>query len=432
MSVTRSRAAGAIVPIACLATACAVSPVADAQPRGDYGLGPGLIAYDTPGGYGEVLYFGGRAPTYAPDLEFIGWEGRIAAIEVRHGRWIACEYPHFGGFCLYLDSNVPNVATYGFRGRVSSIAEDNRHAPPDLIVYEERGFSGGARKIDAPGADLERLGIAGRVDSVRILKGVWRFCTRRDGYGGCVDLDGDVADLGAYGLRGRVHSVERVDGRGGFDGGWGDGRPGAPYGRGGRRERGDPPVKLILFEDRAFSGRSAPLRGDVLDLSAYAFSDRTSSIRVLEGRWEICDRPNFGGRCALIDGDLDDRDLIRLGLQDRISSVRGLASRAGREDHGQGRGGDGDRAGRGSPRPQVILYRDQGYRGGSIAVTGDVANLQSFGFDNRMTSIRVLEGVWELCEHPNYGGACTTIKADEDYSGRPFNDHLSSLRRVDG
>ena len=49
------------------------------------------------------------------------------------------------------------------------------------------------------------------------------------------------------------------------------------------------------------------------------FNNQAGSVQVT-GRWELCDQPNFGGRCVTISSDV--RDLARLGLRDRVSSAR--------------------------------------------------------------------------------------------------------------
>jgi hypothetical protein len=49
------------------------------------------------------------------------------------------------------------------------------------------------------------------------------------------------------------------------------------------------------------------------------FSNEAGSAQVT-GRWELCDEPGFRGRCVTVSSDV--RDLARIGLRDRVSSVR--------------------------------------------------------------------------------------------------------------
>lgn len=55
-------------------------------------------------------------------------------------------------------------------------------------------------------------------------------------------------------------------------------------------------------------------------LQDLSFNNRTASLVVLSGTWEICEEAEFRGRCALVRRNV--HDLARLGLRYKISSVR--------------------------------------------------------------------------------------------------------------
>ncbi len=90
-----------------------------------------------------------------------------------------------------------------------------------------------------------------------------------------------------------------------------------------RREPG-----IVLYTRGGFGGRNIALDGDIPNLMRTGFNDRTSSIRVNWGVWEVCQHVNFGGRCARVDRNV--RDFGRSGWNDQISSVRLLSGRGGR------------------------------------------------------------------------------------------------------
>ena len=46
--------------------------------------------------------------------------------------------------------------------------------------------------------------------------------------------------------------------------------------------------EITLFEDAGFRGRPVTLRSDTGDLSRMGFNDKTSSIIVRSGTWEVC------------------------------------------------------------------------------------------------------------------------------------------------
>jgi hypothetical protein len=87
---------------------------------------------------------------------------------------------------------------------------------------------------------------------------------------------------------------------------------------------------ITLFEHKSFGGRSLPLNSDVVNLPRW-FNDITSSIRVRRGTWQVCTDSDYRGRCEFIRRDVD--DLNRLGLNDRISSLRRVPDRG--PDSGQ-------------------------------------------------------------------------------------------------
>lgn len=60
--------------------------------------------------------------------------------------------------------------------------------------------------------------------------------------------------------------------------------------------------------------------------------------------------------------------------------------------------------------PSAVLYRDIGYRGPSVTVTGARPNLD---LPWPVRSIRINGGVWELCQQARYHGRCTRYSADD-------------------
>ena len=117
---------------------------------------------------------------------------------------------------------------------------------------------------------------------------------------------------------------------------------------------------IVLFDGAGFSGEAVAIDRGVDKLSDLRFNDRTSSIEVNGGLWEICVDGFFGGRCEVVDRDVS--DLRDYGLNNDISSVRPVSGRrdAGyRDDNGYGRGRS-DRRGGGYGRGGYD--RDEGFR----------------------------------------------------------------------
>ena len=89
-------------------------------------------------------------------------------------------------------------------------------------------------------------------------------------------------------------------------------------------------------------------------------------------------------------------------MSDVISSMRRVDVRANRDDRG------GFNAPRQS-RSEIVLFDRPGYRGAAQNETGAAANLGAF--QNRAQSAQILDGAWELCEEPGWGGRCMRIES---------------------
>jgi hypothetical protein len=57
-------------------------------------------------------------------------------------------------------------------------------------------------------------------------------------------------------------------------------------------------AEITLFEGPNFQGRSMTLRGEADNLDRTGFNDRTSSIIVRDGVWEVCVDAYFQGGCT--------------------------------------------------------------------------------------------------------------------------------------
>jgi hypothetical protein len=82
-------------------------------------------------------------------------------------------------------------------------------------------------------------------------------------------------------------------------------------------------------------------------------------------------------------------------------------------------------------RPRIILFQEDNYRGARLELDSEVARVKLMRFDDRVSSVRVLSGIWELCEDDVFRGRCITVSRDEPRLGRlGFDDKLSSLRPI--
>jgi hypothetical protein len=76
---------------------------------------------------------------------------------------------------------------------------------------------------------------------------------------------------------------------------------------------------IQLFSSTGFQGTRVRLTTSTSSLGFYNFNNRARSARVV-GRWTVCDRPNFRGRCRTISSSRS--SLASMGMSGTISSVR--------------------------------------------------------------------------------------------------------------
>lgn len=173
--------------------------------------------------------------------------------------------------------------------------------------------------------------------------------------------------------------------------------------------------EVILFSNPGFQGRDVTVRETMRDLNALNFNDRSGSMIVRSGRWEVCVDADFRNECRVFEPG-EYRSLERMtntitslrevdgGRGDGVRDNRGDGYRDNRDDERDGRGdGRGNRRGRAA---SVQLFDSPELRGRSIVLREDVDNLSSLNFNDRTQSMVVEAGTWEFCQHNNFGGQC--------------------------
>ena len=209
------------------------------------------------------------------------------------------------------------------------------------------------------------------------------------------------------------------------------------------QRRGSASGDVILFEHSDFRGQAVEISGAVPYLNDARFNDRASSIAIRRGAWEVCTDANFRGRCEVIQGNVD--GLSQFRLNDNISSIRPVSGRFGFNHRGndrrygnQGRRGN-DRYGDGrwgfndgpSGRADLILFEDSYYSGRAVAVNGDLPDFGQTGMNDRVSSIQVNRGHWEVCVDSDFRGRCTVVSHSSDALNEiRMNDKISSIRRI--
>ena len=82
---------------------------------------------------------------------------------------------------------------------------------------------------------------------------------------------------------------------------------------------------------------------------------------------------------------------------------------------------------------QVTFYEHPNFEGKSFTAQGRVGDFQRQGFNDRASSIVVVQDRWEICEHAGFGGQCIVLSQGRYASimSMGLNDKVSSARMVD-
>jgi len=80
-------------------------------------------------------------------------------------------------------------------------------------------------------------------------------------------------------------------------------------------------AQITFYEHEGFRGRAITTERAIDNFERSGLNDRTSSVIVERGRWEVCEDSRFRGRCVVLRrGNYD--SLRSMGLENRISSAR--------------------------------------------------------------------------------------------------------------
>lgn len=174
---------------------------------------------------------------------------------------------------------------------------------------------------------------------------------------------------------------------------------------------------IELYEQPQFQGMALGLDRANPNLADYGFDNKASSVVVRSGSWELCTEAQFRGSCLVLGPG--QHATLPPGLQRSLSSVRPKDGPAPDDSAGD-------------PNAAVVLYDDGDYGGKSLAVNGAIASLGKVGMGDRVSSVDVRRGIWQLCEDSNYQGSCITLEPGRHHLSGAMHDEASSIRPLYG
>jgi hypothetical protein len=183
-------------------------------------------------------------------------------------------------------------------------AQDRRIASVGITVFEDTDYRGKSATFREDVPDLRRFELNDRISSFRVARGeMWEVCFHVEFGGRCQVFSGSEPDLHKRsGWNDEISSLRRVRGGGG-------GRTGVRPPSAGRQ--------IVLYDRVGFRGSSRSLTGPMSSLGS--FGTRVRSVRVMSGRWELCDGTRWSDRCVTVAESI--ADVGRFELKG-VSSVR--------------------------------------------------------------------------------------------------------------
>ena len=169
------------------------------------------------------------------------------------------------------------------------------------------------------------------------------------------------------------------------------------------------PAALTLYEHAGFAGRTFDFSG-AASAGVGRFNDRASSVEVRRGRWQLCTDADFSGQCMVLGPG---RHGLSGPFHDGISSLRRVI---GPNDEPL------------PPGAALVLYEHAGLQGRAYLARGATPLLE--GFNDKASSIEVMEGQWQVCTDSEYRGECQVHGPGARNLQGAFHDRLSSVRPV--
>jgi len=171
-----------------------------------------------------------------------------------------------------------------------------------INVFEDPEFRGQSATLRENVPDLRKYTLNDRISSLRVAAG--------EQWEGCIDID--------YGGRCQVFSGAEPDLR--RRSGWNDEISSLRRVRRGARGGVPPPVgrpQIVLYDRQAYRGSSRALSGPMSSLGS--FGTHVRSVRIVGGRWELCEGTRWSDRCITVTDSV--ADVSRFGLRG-VSSAR--------------------------------------------------------------------------------------------------------------
>ena len=191
-------------------------------------------------------------------------------------------------------------------------------------------------------------------------------------------------------------------------------------------------AEFQIYTAPGFGGASIELRGETPDVSGLGnFHDQAASL-IVNDRWEVCTEANYRGECVIVAPGR--YPSLNPPIRGRIGSIRPLAIKQAedrrnyapppvapppiaREEIRREPPPIAREDIRREPPPRerarpirgaLDIYPEPNYRGRAFRVDRDEPEIDEF--IDRIGSLVIHEGNWELCPRSGYRGRCRTLE----------------------
>lgn len=194
-------------------------------------------------------------------------------------------------------------------------------------------------------------------------------------------------------------------------------------------------TEVTLYKGQKFSGATLSLRDASPNLAQQGFQNQASSAVVTGGRWEFCSSPEGRGDCVVLNpgryDTLDQKIYHRMESarpvgdawpskeKQRTALAQGEARREAHEERREGRRGE---------RGAIDLYPGAEFRGRPLRLEQDSATLDGSRMEERVSSIVVHDGTWQLCTRPAFEGRCRTFEPGRYGTLAGLDDRIASAK----
>jgi hypothetical protein len=196
---------------------------------GSGGGGTAIVVYTAPNFRGRSLVFSDDIA----DLRRVNLNDRISSVRVLGGRWVICTDINYVG-CRSVAADIPDLNAIGWGGRISSIREGQNwwnagggsrgygggyegegrpgygagqgrggsgNEVPTLMLFAEPNFRGRSYSTQREVRNLTDVGFNDMASSIRVSGGRWQVCTDKDFRGQCLIITRDTGELATNFMR---------------------------------------------------------------------------------------------------------------------------------------------------------------------------------------------------------------------------------------